>query len=79
MQRTQIYLRKDEHESLQLLGKKMGKSMSALIRTAVDRYISDLSTKQRKSSLEKTKGMWADRDVSDFEGIRKEFDRLVPF
>jgi len=74
MQCIQIYLRKDEHDSLQLLGEKTGKSMSALIRTAVDRYISDLSTKQRKSTLEKTKGMWSDRKSSEFEAIRKEFD-----
>ena len=73
--RTQIYLTKEEHESLDYLSKKLGQKKSKLIRHAIDQYLSAFSAKNRLSRLRACKGMWKDRDENIFSEIRKEVNR----
>lgn len=76
MVRTQIYLTEEEREELTALGKERGKGQSELIREAVDNFIRQFSNIRRDSVLDDTAGIWKGRrDLPDFSGIRKEWDR----
>ena len=76
MERTQIYLTKKEREALQSIAQHTGESQSALIREAIDRYITRYRSADRLAALRQAKGMWKDRtDLPDIETLRDEFDR----
>lgn len=76
MERTQIYLTEQERRALQSLAKRLGRSQSALIREAVDRYVDRYQDGNRLDLLRKARGMWARRgDLPDFKQIRRELDR----
>jgi RNase adaptor protein for sRNA GlmZ degradation len=76
MIRTQIYLTEEEKSALSSLSTQSGKSLSELIREAVDNLISRYSQSKRQHILDRTAGMWKDReDLPDFDKLRKEWDR----
>jgi len=76
MERTQIYLTKEEREALDRIAKQRGESKSTLIRQAVDRYIERFHPQGRNAFLQQAKGLWRDRaDVPDVEALREEWDR----
>ncbi len=76
MVRTQIYLTKEERESLSDLSSKTGKKHSQLIREAVDEYIVKSEKINKVDVIERAAGMWADRDdLPDFTEIRRSWDR----
>jgi predicted DNA-binding protein len=82
MFRTQIYLTEAEKQSLKIIGQKMGKSQSMLIREAIDAFIHQIADlhsqegQQRTIALQAAKGLWAKRDdLPNFTDLRKSFDR----
>ena len=77
MERTQIYLTEKERKTLKAMAARLGRSQSALIREAVDRYIERHEQGNRSGLLRHAKGMWAKREnMPDFEDVRRELDRL---
>jgi len=80
MERTQIYLTQEERKGLKTLAERDNKSQSELIREAIDRYIDDeLKEMDAAEILEKTFGIWADRDDLDsfVETMRREANERV--
>ena len=77
MERTQIYLRRDQREALQAISKRTGQSLSEIIRAAIDAYIADYWPEERQELMHRAAGMWADReDLPEFfEELRREGDR----
>ncbi len=79
MERTQIYLTEKERKTLKAMAARLGRSQSALIREAVDRYIEREQELSRVDLLHRARGLWAKRDdLPDFEELRRELDRLDP-
>ena len=77
MQRTQIYLTKEERRVLKTLAARLGRSQSELIRAAVDRFIELHQDGSRRDLLSQGRGLWADRtDLPDLGALRREMDRL---
>jgi hypothetical protein len=77
MVRTQIYLSELERKSLKSIAVQTGKKQSELIRKAVDDLIHGFGGGDRGNFIKKAKGLWKERkDLPDFNGLRKEFDRI---
>ncbi|HEX9814983.1 MAG TPA: CopG family transcriptional regulator [Myxococcota bacterium] len=77
MERTQIYLTASERKALRALGRRLGRSQSALIREAVDRYIDRYQEGNRLDLLRSGRAIWAKRrDLPEFEQVRRELDRI---
>lgn len=75
MFRTQIYLTENERTQLIELSKVTGKHKSALIRDAIDQYISFKKT-SLKIKTRPAAGLWAKRkDLPDYAKLRDEFER----
>jgi len=74
MQRTQISLTAEERSALDAESARTGKSLSALIREAVERsYGSSRSSADDLDLMRQTFGSWADRDedgATTVEGLR---------
>ena len=67
MERTQIYLTEKERKALRALSRRLGRSQSALIRDAVDRYVERYQEGNRLDLLRSARGIWASRgDLPDF-------------
>jgi len=76
MERTQIYLTEKERKALKAMAARLGRSQSAMIREAVDRYIERYQEGNRLELLRRGRGLWQDRrDLPDFVELRKELDR----
>ncbi|MBC8323292.1 MAG: CopG family transcriptional regulator [Candidatus Marinimicrobia bacterium] len=76
MNRTQIYITKEEQQTLKRLSKLTGKSKSELIRDAIDKYIHDSDENNWKDRVRAAAGLWKDRtDLPDFDLIRDGLDR----
>jgi hypothetical protein len=76
MERTQIYLTARERKALRALARRLGQSQSALIRSAIDRYVEHYQEGSRLSLLRQGRGVWSDRsDLPDFKQVRIELDR----
>lgn len=76
MERTQIYLTDKEKKAVRSIARRLGKTQSEVIRTAVDRFIDRESTGNKLDLLRSGRGIWRDRqDLPDFEGLRRELDR----
>ena len=77
MERMQIYLTEKERKTLKAIAVRLGRSQSALIREAVDRYIECDQASSRLDLLRQARGIWAKRDdLPDFDEVRRELDRL---
>jgi len=77
MIRAQIYLTETERKELSLLAHTEKKSQSALIREAIDQFITRNTTKNQSklAAICAAEGLWKDRkDLPNFENLRKEFD-----
>jgi hypothetical protein len=76
MERTQIYLTDKEKKAVRSIARRLGKTQSEVIRTAVDRFIDRESTGSKLDLLRSGRGLWRDRqDLPDFEVLRRELDR----
>ena len=76
MERTQIYLTDKEKQALRSIARRLGTTQSAVIRTAVDRFIDRDSTGSKLDLLRSGRGLWRDRqNLPDFGVVRRELDR----
>ena len=76
MERTQIYLTEKERKALRTIARRLGKTQSEIIRTAVDRLIDRDGIGNRLDLLRSGRGIWKDRaDLPDFAVVRRELDR----
>ncbi len=76
MVRTQIYLTREERDSLAALARATGKKQSELIREAVDQFVEKSGAQRRRALIKKGAGIWKDRnDLPDFRALREEWDR----
>jgi len=79
MERTQIYLTEREKKALRAMARRLGKTQSELIRTAVDRFVDREDQGSRLELLRAARGMWLTRaDLPDFGLVRGELDRNRP-
>ncbi len=77
MRRTQIYLTDREHTAVKSIARRLGKTQSEVIRTAVDRLIDRECSASRLDLIRSARGMWRDRrDLPDADALRNEWDRL---
>ena len=76
MERTQIYLTREEREALKTIAERLGQSQSEIIREAVDRYIEEINRKDRAEIMRNAFGIWADREdlPQFFEELRREWN-----
>lgn len=78
MVRTQIYLTENEKKVLATLAEETGKSQSALIREAIDRFIDEVEKESRLERLRQARGLWKDReDLPEISDLREEWDRAA--
>ena len=78
MERTQIYLTDKERQALRSIAGRLGTTQSAVIRTAVDRFIDRAGTDNKLDLLRSGPGLWSDRqDLPDFDVVRREMDRTA--
>jgi hypothetical protein len=77
MRRTQIYLTDREQTAVKSIARRLGKSQSEVIRTAVDRLIDRECSASRLDLIRSARGLWSDRqDLPDADALRSEWDRL---
>ncbi len=77
MKRTQIYLTEREHTAVKSIARRLGKTQSEVIRTAVDRFIDREEPANRLDLLRSARGLWSDRqDLPAADELRREWDRL---
>jgi hypothetical protein len=76
MNRTQIYLTDEQRDALTDVSRQTGRSLSQLIRDAIDQYVAAARGQHRLMLLREAKGLWAKReDLPDFGALRREWDR----
>jgi len=71
--RTQIYLTKEQRAKLDALGKREEKTLAALIREAVDRYLEE-ERPDPEEILRRTFGIAPDFEVPDRSEWNRSFD-----
>jgi len=76
MIRTQIYLTEEEHEGISQLAKSMSTRQSALIRQAIDEYLTRKNPDGKLAKIRKARGIWKNRTDLDLSEIRSDFDRF---
>jgi Arc/MetJ-type ribon-helix-helix transcriptional regulator len=78
MHRTQIYLTEIQRKALQSIARRLRRSQSDLIRSAVDEYIRQQTPQGRIELLRKGHAIWQGRrDLPSLRVLRREFDRLA--
>jgi len=78
MERSQIYLTDKEKQAVRSIARRLGTTQSAVIRTAVDRFIDRDSTGSKLDLLRSGRGLWRDRqNLPDFGVVRRELDRTA--
>ncbi|MDT8439952.1 MAG: ribbon-helix-helix protein, CopG family [Wenzhouxiangellaceae bacterium] len=76
MERTQVYLTREQRRELKRLAARSGKRQSELIRDAIDALVADADRHHWKSDMMAAAGLWAGRDdLPDFGKLRRELDR----
>lgn len=73
MQRTQIYLTKDEQAAIRQIGIRTGRTQSALIREAIDSYIDQNQPAAKQGKRMAAFALWEGReDIPDLAQLRRE-------
>lgn len=76
MHRTQIYLTDVQRRALQSIARRLGRTQSDLIRSALDTYIEWQTPAERIELLRAGRGLWKGRgDLSELAAVRSELDR----
>jgi hypothetical protein len=77
MLKAEIDFTEQELNALQDISLRTGKSQEQLIREAVDHFIAEFQNKDRKSLMQRARGMWKERqDLPNLEDLRREWDRF---
>ena len=77
MATLQINLTDQENDSLLSIARQTGKSQDELLRDAINHLISEFQQQDRRTFLQRARGMWKDRkDLPSAEELRREWDRL---
>lgn len=71
--RTQIYLSADQRERLDAIRRREGKTLAAVVREAVDRYVEGLPSMSAQEALDATAGTMPDLEVPSREGWDRGF------
>jgi len=81
MERTQIYLTREERQALRSIAEVVGQSQSEIIREAIDQYIENFNQENRVELMRAGFGIWADRDDIPelLETLRRESDERLEF
>lgn len=77
MVRTQIYITDQEQAQLRSLARRTGRKRSELIRSAIDEFLSRAPSCPRLDRMQRARGIWEDRNPSDFQAVRNELSRRV--
>ncbi|HEU0143686.1 MAG TPA: ribbon-helix-helix protein, CopG family [Nitrososphaera sp.] len=73
----EINLTEQERDALDEISQRTGKSQAELIREAIDHLIAEFQKEDRRSLMQKARGIWKDRqDLPAFEELRREWNRL---
>ena len=76
MHRTQIYLTETQRKALQSIARRLRRTQSDLIRSALDDYIRRQTPEGRLELLRKGHAIWqARRDLPALSTLRRELDR----
>jgi len=75
MHRTQIYLPDEDYRELVRLGDGRGQSLAQLVRLAVRQFLESESEADCGSALERTHGLWRDRDDVNLRELRQGWSR----
>lgn len=76
MHRTQIYLTDVQRRALKSIARRLGRTQSDLIRSALDTYIEWQTPAERLELLRAGRGLWKGRrDLSELAAARNELDR----
>ncbi len=79
MMEREINLTEQERSYLQEISRQTGKTESELVREAVDKFIAQFRTEDRRGLMRKAKGIWRDRqDLPALKALRDEWDRSQP-
>jgi predicted transcriptional regulator len=79
MIRTQIYLTEAQQQTLRRLAARQRQKQSALIRRAIDQYLSTEVREDHLSLLRQGRGLWKDRqDLPQVAVLRQEIERRMP-
>lgn len=76
MIRTQIYLTEAEQQGIRELASATHQCQSALIRQAIDQYLTRKKPDGKLAKIRRAKGIWKGRDDLDLKEIRADFDRF---
>jgi len=77
MVRTQIYLTEQEQTQLRSLARRTGRKRSELIRAAIDELLAHAASRPRLDRMQRSRGIWKDRKLSEFQAVRDELSRRV--
>jgi len=76
MHRTQIYLTEVQRKALQSIARRLRRTQSDLIRSALDEYLERQSPRGRREFIAKGHGLWKERrDLPSLPSLRRELDR----
>ena len=75
MERIHVCLTEDQRTKLRMLARRTGRTQSELIRDAIDAYLVRFTPRLRREVLRKCRGIWRDRDPSEFRATREEVER----
>ncbi|HEY6186857.1 MAG TPA: ribbon-helix-helix protein, CopG family [Pyrinomonadaceae bacterium] len=77
MLESEINLTEKERDALDEISQRTGKSQSELVREAIDHLIAEFQTEDRRSLMQRARGIWKDRqDLPAFGELRREWDRI---
>lgn len=74
MKRTQVYLTDEIVSFIKTFGSTHQLSQSDIIRNALENYMNELKSSDKKKVFKKYAGIWKNNDV-DFLKVRKGWDR----
>jgi metal-responsive CopG/Arc/MetJ family transcriptional regulator len=73
----EINLTEQELDALDEISQRTGKSQAELIREAIDHLIAEFQKEDRRSLMQKARGIWKDRqDLPALEELRREWNRV---
>ncbi|PSB31872.1 CopG family transcriptional regulator [Stenomitos frigidus] len=75
MQTSEIELSDQQVSAIRTIAQQTGKTEHEILSQAIAQFISQFAISNRQTLLQKARGMWHDRALSDLTAYRNEFDR----